>query len=245
MRATRGRIERYASLPSTSDRAIALAEAGEGPWHAVLAETQTAGRGRHGRRWASPPGNLYVSVVLDAGAVPEPGGLGLLAGVAVAEAIAKLLPDAIALHLKWPNDLIATGRKLGGVLVEVGTSGGGTPWAVAGVGVNLVAHPDDADRPATSLAALGVAPPAADTLAEAILDRLIEWSARARAGGFGVVVAAWQRHAEPSGAPITVRLPDGPVTGRYAGLDADGALLVTLADGGIRRIVAGEVFAGG
>lgn len=244
MSPTRGRIERHASLPSTSDRAIARAEAGEAPWHAVLAETQTAGRGRHGRRWISPPGNLYLSVLLDAEAA-APGGLGLLAGVAIADALATLLPAGIALHLKWPNDLVADGRKLGGVLVEAGTRGDGAAWAVAGIGINLVAHPDDADRPATSLAALGAAPPAPETLADAILEKLIAWSGRARAEEFGVIVAAWQRRAQPHGAPITVRLPAGPISGRYAGLDADGALLVALEDGRMRRVVAGEVFAGG
>jgi BirA family biotin operon repressor/biotin-[acetyl-CoA-carboxylase] ligase len=244
MSPTRGRIERHASLPSTSDRAITRAEAGEAPWSAVLAGTQTAGRGRHGRHWISPPGNLYLSVLLDAEAA-VPGGLGLLAGVAVADALATLLPDSTALHLKWPNDLVADGRKLGGVLVEAGTRIDGSRWAVAGIGLNLVAHPDHADRPATSLAALGVAPPAPDALAEAIIDRLIAWSTRAHAEGFGAIVAAWQRRAPPPGAPITVRLPAGPVSGRYAGLDADGALLVALEDGRTRRVVAGEVFAGG
>jgi BirA family biotin operon repressor/biotin-[acetyl-CoA-carboxylase] ligase len=245
MSQTPGRIERHASLPSTSDRAIALAEAGEGPWCAVLAEAQTAGRGRHGRRWQSPPGNLYLSVLLDAQAVAAPGGLGLLAGVAIADAVAALLPDGIALHLKWPNDLVASGRKLGGVLVEAGTRADGTKWAVAGIGVNLVMHPDDADRPATSFAALGLRPPVPDALAEAILERLIAWSARARTEGFGAIVAAWQRRAQPPGTAITVRLPAGPVSGRYAGLDGDGALLVSLEDGRTRRVVAGEVFAGG
>jgi BirA family biotin operon repressor/biotin-[acetyl-CoA-carboxylase] ligase len=244
MSPTHGRIERHASLPSTSDRAIARAEAGEAPWCAVLAETQTAGRGRHGRRWISPPGNLYLSVLLDAQAA-VPGGLGLLAGVAIADALAPLLPASIALHLKWPNDLIADGRKLGGVLIEAGTRAGGASWAVAGIGVNLVAHPDDTDRPATSFAALGVASPAPDILADTILERLIAWSGRARAEGFGVIVAAWQRRAQPPGTAITVRLPAGPVRGRYAGLDADGALLLSLEDGRMRRVVAGEIFAGG
>lgn len=158
MTATRARIERHASLPSTSDRAMALAEAGEGAWTAVLADEQTAGRGRHGRRWLSPRGNLHLSVVLDAGAA-APGGLGLLAGLAAGEAIAPLLPDDAAFRLKWPNDLMVAGRKLGGVLVEAGRRRDGAPWAVAGIGVNLVAHPDEADRPAISLAALGIVRP--------------------------------------------------------------------------------------
>lgn len=244
MTAARLRIERHARLASTSDRAIALAEAGAAPWRAVLAEVQTEGRGRHGRRWVSPPGNLHLSVLLDPEAAPPPA-LGLLAGLAAAEAIAPCLPDATALHLKWPNDLIADGRKLGGVLVEAGTRRDGGAWAVAGIGVNLLAHPEDADRPATSLAALGAVPPAPEALAAAIVERLRHWSERARTEGFGVVLAAWQRHAGPQGAPITVRLPAGPVSGRYAGLDADGALLVALEGGGLRRIVTGEVFAGG
>jgi BirA family biotin operon repressor/biotin-[acetyl-CoA-carboxylase] ligase len=244
MTATRVRIERHASLPSTSDRAIALAEAGEDAWTAVLADEQTAGRGRHGRRWLSPCGNLHLSVVLDAGAA-TPGGLGLLAGLAAGEAIAPLLSGGAALRLKWPNDLMVAGRKLGGVLVEAGRRHDDAPWAVAGIGVNLVAHPDEADRPAISLAALGIVPPAPQTLAAAIIDRLIAWSARARSEGFAAIVAAWQRHAQAPGTPVSVRLPTGPIAGRYAGLDDDGALLVALEDGRTRRVVTGEVFAGG
>lgn len=244
MTATRVRIERHAVLSSTSDRAIALAEAGEGPWIAVLADEQRTGRGRHGRRWLSPPGNLHLSVVLDAAAA-APGGLGLLAGLAAAEAVAPRLAGSAALNLKWPNDLVVDGRKLGGVLVEAGRRRDGVAWAVAGIGVNLVAHPEDIDRPAVSLAALGIAPPAPEALAATVLDRLAYWSGRARAEGLGIIVAAWQRHALAPGTPIAVRLPAGPVAGRYAGLDADGALLVALEDGRTRRIVTGEVFVGG
>ena len=245
MTTARPRIERHASLPSTSDRAIALAEEGEGAWTAVLADEQTAGRGRHGRAWASPPGNLHLSVVLDAAATAAPSGLGLLAGVAMAEAVAPLVPPGAPLHLKWPNDLLAGGRKLGGVLVEAGYRRDGAAWAVAGIGINLVAHPEDAERPAVSLASLGADPPAPEALATVLIERLMHWSARARAEGFAPVLAAWQRRAQPRGAAITVRLPSGPVSGRYAGLDDDGALLVALEGGAVRRVVTGEVFAGG
>lgn len=245
MSATGARIEHHASLTSTSDRAIALAEAGSTPWIAVLADEQTAGRGRHGRSWASPPGNLHLSVVLDAAAAAVPGGLGLLAGLAAAEAIAPLLPEAMTLALKWPNDLVVDQRKLGGVLVEAGMRADRSAWAVAGIGVNLLAYPDDIGRPVTSLAALGMVPPAPETLARAIIARLMYWSGRARADGFTVVLAAWQCHAGPAGTPITVRLPSGPVSGRYAGLDTDGALLMALDGGTVRRIVTGEVLAGG
>lgn len=239
------RIECHASLPSTNDRAIARASAGEGPWVAVLAETQTAGRGRHGRTWASPPGNLYLSVVLDPTVVAPGGGLGLIAAVASAETVASMLGNAATLTLKWPNDLMVDGRKLGGVLVEAGSRPDGSRWAVAGIGLNLVLHPGGEERPATSLAALGVVPPVPEVLAEALIDALIAWSERARRDGFAAIIDAWQRHAGRPGSPITVRLPAGPIHGHYAGLCGDGALLVRLDDGGVRRIVSGEVFAGG
>lgn len=242
MSTARRPFERHSSLPSTNDRAIALAEAGAAPWTAVLAETQTAGRGRQGRRWLSSPGNLHLSVVLDAEAAP-PRALGLLVGVAAAEAVAGWLPTPPGLALKWPNDLMVEGRKLGGVLVEAGSRPDGSPWAVAGIGINLVAHPE-ADRPTVSLAALGLRPPAPDALAAAILERLAAWTARTRRGGLAGVLAAWQRHAHPPGTPLAVRLPNGPLHGRYAGLAADGSLMLALDDGSLRCVVAGDVSVG-
>lgn len=235
------RIERHESLSSTNDRAIAAAEAGAAPGLIVLAAEQTAGRGRAGRAWASPRGNLFCSVLLPARAVPPGGAASLLAGLAAHDALAQHVPAPHRLLLKWPNDLMVGEAKLGGVLVEAGKTASGAPWLVAGIGANLAQVPEGLGRPVTSLAALGAgASPerVAAALAEAFTARLAGFAS------FGMpwLINAWRARALPEGTPISVRSTAGLVAGRFAGLDGDGALLLA-TDRGVCRIVAGEVSA--
>jgi BirA family biotin operon repressor/biotin-[acetyl-CoA-carboxylase] ligase len=239
--ATRWRIERHETLPSTNDRAIAAAAAGEAPGLVVLAREQTAGRGRAGRPWVSRRGNLFCSVLLPAGAVPPGGAASLLVGLAAHDALAGLVPPPHALRLKWPNDLLVGGAKLGGVLVESGATAGGATWLVAGIGANLAAAPEGLGRPATSLAALGgAATPeeVAAALAAALAARLAGFAA----SGMPWLIEAWSARALPEGTAMTVEGGSGRLSGRYAGLDGDGALLLATGEG-LRRVVAGEVSA--
>ncbi|WP_144186677.1 biotin--[acetyl-CoA-carboxylase] ligase [Elioraea rosea] len=232
------RIERHARLSSTNDRAIEAADAGEPPGLVVLAGEQTAGRGRSGRKWHSPPGNLYCSVLLPPGEGLVGGAAALLSGLALHDALSVYAPG---LRLKWPNDLLAGAAKLGGVLVEGGTTRHGAPWLVAGIGANLASAPELADRQATSLAALGAAP-----TPEEVADRLVaRLAARLEAYGQGAMaglVSAWAERALPEGTAMSVKARSGMLAGRYAGLDRDGALLLA-TEQGLRRVVAGEVFA--
>jgi BirA family biotin operon repressor/biotin-[acetyl-CoA-carboxylase] ligase len=215
--------------------ALARSGLGEGVW--LRAERQTAGRGRQGRNWASPPGNLYASTLVRLRPTdPSPATLGLVAAVALDEAVRVHARD-VPLAIKWPNDLLLGGAKLSGILLERVEDA-----VVLGIGVNLAHHPDLADRPTTSLAEHGaVVDPGdfADTLAEAVARWLATW----RGGGLAPIRARWLDRAHPPGTALAARLPDGSVLeGLFAGLDGDGALTLRLASGDTRVIHAADVF---
>jgi BirA family transcriptional regulator, biotin operon repressor / biotin---[acetyl-CoA-carboxylase] ligase len=214
--------------------ALAAAGAAEGLW--LRAETQTAGRGRMGRDWRSPPGNLYASTLVRVkqGDPPAPS-LTFVAAVALLDTCAGYAPG---LTLKWPNDILANGAKLAGILLE--RAGGAV---VIGFGANLAHHPVDTGRAVTSIAALtGIAPDPQRVVA-ALAECLDAWLVRWRQTGPGPVLDYWQAVAHPAGTPLSVALPDGElVEGCYQGLDVDGALRLRLADGAVRVIHAGDVF---
>jgi BirA family transcriptional regulator, biotin operon repressor / biotin---[acetyl-CoA-carboxylase] ligase len=204
----------------------------------VRAERQTAGRGRMGRDWASPVGNLYASGLIRLRAGDPPAAtLGFVAALALDKILSIYAPDA-AFHIKWPNDVMANGAKLSGILLERAGDA-----VIVGIGVNLASHPKILGRLTTSIAELtGTAPDPAtflDYLAEAFGDILAQW----RTEGLGPILSRWQERAHPVGAPLSVSLPDGTsLEGVYEGLGPDGALKLRLADGGVRAIHAGDVF---
>lgn len=223
---------------STNADLLALARAGqpEGSW--LRAERQTAGRGRLGRAWVSPPGNLYASLLVRLRPADPPAAtLALVAAVALNEAIAVFLPDHTASHLKWPNDLLLDGAKLSGILLERADDA-----VVIGIGVNLAHHPDLPDRATTGLAAQGVAvDPAA--LLDVLADTMARWLARWRSEGLAPVRARWLERAHPIGTALTARLPDGgAIDGLFDGLGEDGALILRLPSGERRTIHAADVF---
>ncbi len=236
------RLAAFETLVSTNDEARRLARAGSSEGTLVTARTQTAGRGRQGRRWASAAGNLHLSLVLRPQvAAAAAAQLGFAAALAIADAVAGFAPQA-RIALKWPNDVLLDGRKLAGVLLESeGGTSGRVGFVIVGIGVNLAAHPADAEFPATSLAAAtGKAPKPADFLA-ALAPALLLWYERWRGGGFAPLRQAWLARAAGLGQALRARLPGETVEGRFAGLDADGALLLD-APSGRRRIAAGDVF---
>ena len=230
------RIRTVAETGSTNADMIALAASGleEGVW--LRADRQTSGRGRQGREWVSPVGNLYTSTLVRVRPSDPPAAtLALVTAVALEEAVGAYRPGAA--QLKWPNDLLIDGAKLSGVLLERAGDA-----VVIGVGVNLSLHPTDTDRVATSLAAYGVSVDPAD-FAETFADAFARWVERWRGEGVDVVRRRWVSAAHPVGTPLTARLPDGSaVNGLFEGLDAQGALILRLADGTRRVIHAGDVF---
>jgi BirA family biotin operon repressor/biotin-[acetyl-CoA-carboxylase] ligase len=229
-------------IASTSDEAKSLAASGAPAGTLVWARTQSAGRGRQGRGWVSPPGNLYASLILRP-AVPAAvaAQLSFVAALAVGDACLAQAPDA-AIALKWPNDVLLAGRKLAGILLESQANPAGTlDWLVVGIGINLATYPVDVDYPATALSATG-ADAAPETVLAALAAAFLLWHQRWREGaGFATIRSAWLARAQGLGQPIRVRLPGSTLEGVFAGLDTDGALLLDAA-AGQRRIAAGEVF---
>jgi BirA family biotin operon repressor/biotin-[acetyl-CoA-carboxylase] ligase len=227
------------TVGSTNDEAKRLARAGAAEGTLVWAREQTAGRGRRGRSWASPPGNLYLSLVQRPDCLADRAAqLGFVAALAVGDALRPHCETAC----KWPNDLLAGGRKIAGILLESETGAGGVPaFVVVGVGVNLASAPPDTELPATSVAAeTGRAVEPAAVL-ETFAGHFRAWAARWRADGFAPIRAAWRGRAVALGEPIGVRLETTTLRGRFLDIDEEGALLLDMA-GGHRRIAAGEIF---
>jgi BirA family biotin operon repressor/biotin-[acetyl-CoA-carboxylase] ligase len=227
-------------VDSTNSEAMRRARAGErGPlW--IVADRQTGGRGRNGRVWRSPPGNLYASLLFEPGCPPGAvHQLSLLAGVAVVDALVSLAPG-LPVRLKWPNDVLVEGAKIAGILAESLQQGSGSPLAVVGIGIDLAAAPEGLERPVTSLAAHGAAidpRTAFAALAGALSRTLAQWHC---GDAFDAVRAAWLARAGSLGERMTIDRGAGPIPGFFAGLDEGGALL--LEDGGcIVRYTYGDV----
>jgi len=237
------RLHRYETLGSTNDEAKTLARAGAPEGTLVWAGEQTAGRGRRGRTWLSPPGNLYLSLVLRPdGAASRAAQLGFVAALGLGDALTALTGPALKLRYKWPNDLLVNGKKLAGILLESENAASDrVDFVVAGIGVNIVAAPVDVEFPATSLAAQGVATLTPPVLLGGFARHFEIWLRRWRAEGFAPVRAAWLARASGLGEPVRVRLERSTLSGRFLDLDDDGALLLE-GEEGRRRVAAGEVF---
>ena len=237
------RLLRYETVGSTNDEAKRLARDGAEGGTLVWALEQTAGRGRHGRVWVSPRGNLYISVILRPRCpVGRAAQLGFVAALAVGDALATIFPRLERLSYKWPNDVLADGRKLAGILLESELYEGQVPeFVVVGIGINLVSSPPDPEFPATSIAEQGLEPvSAADALWE-FARHFQAWVRRWREEGFAPVRAAWRARALSLGEPIRVRLEAATLRGRFLDIDQHGALLLEVA-GELRHISAGEIF---
>jgi BirA family biotin operon repressor/biotin-[acetyl-CoA-carboxylase] ligase len=225
---------RLDEIDSTNEEARRRAEAGErGPlW--LLAQRQTAGRGRRGAVWQAEAGNLTATTLLS-----PPGNfaqLSFAAALATADLAQHFAPDA-RVTVKWPNDVLADGKKLAGILLESGPD-----WLAIGIGVNLAGHPEATEFPATSLAALGMAPPLPEAALTVLAARFAHWYDRWMEDGFAVLRAAWLARAPEVGALIRARLASHETRhGTFEGIDASGALLLREASG-VRAITAGEVF---
>jgi BirA family transcriptional regulator, biotin operon repressor / biotin---[acetyl-CoA-carboxylase] ligase len=201
----------------------------EGVW--VRAGRQSGGKGRQGRAWESPPGNLYASTLVRVQAEDPPAPtLALAAAVALHEILAIYAP---AVRIKWPNDLVFDGAKLAGILLERE----GDAIAV-GFGVNLAHHPAGLARPATSLAALAGMAPAPAAMAEILARNFSRWLDRWRREGVAPIRRHWLEAAHPIGTPLSTLEGEG----LFDGLDESGALRLLLPGGALRVIHAGDVF---
>ena len=230
------RLRRYESLESTSDLCITLAAAGEPDRLAALAARQTHARGSRGRTWQTLPGNLALSVLLRPyGLAAQAGQWALLSAVALTEAIEAAVPGT-SLQVKWPNDVLLDGAKVGGILIDTALDGAGQlAWLVLGFGANLAAAPD---LPRPVVAVPGAPDP--DGVALRLLARLDHWDRVRLLDGFAPVRRAWLDRGPAPGAHMRVRWGNNDLGGTFAGLGEDGALLLQ-SGGRVRALQTGEI----
>lgn len=239
------RIHYFEELASTQDVAAKLAAAGAEHGTVVIAETQSAGRGRMGRQWHSPPGtNLYATIILRP-RIPlaEVARLSLVAGVAAAEALETVAARMVA--LKWPNDVWLNGKKAGGIIAEaISDPDQKLACVLLGIGLNLNLDaeqiPADLRGRATSVLIETGRPCDRPALAGALFSRLDSGYMEIQAHGFDTLRSAWERYSALSGKRVTVVNGGVRETGVVKGIDSDGALVL---DTGLiaKRILAGDV----
>ncbi|MGD0191990.1 MAG: biotin--[acetyl-CoA-carboxylase] ligase [Rhizomicrobium sp.] len=233
----------FESIDSTNEEARRLAASGEqGPvW--ITAGQQTAGRGRRGRSWASPPGNLAATLFLrpdrPASSCAQ---LSFVAALAVSDIVSRQAHSS-DVRVKWPNDVLADDRKIAGILLESAGSGGERlDWLAVGIGINLAHFPPDTEFPATSLAELGAPVPLPADAAGHLAGAWSRWYEVWRSDGFGQIRDVWLSRAARLGARIRARLASEETSGVFEGIDLDGALILRERPGQTRAIAAGEVF---
>lgn len=239
---TSTRVVHLESTASTNADALRLAHAGEvGPlW--VTAREQTAGRGRRGRAWHSPPGNFYASLLLTEPCAPEAAPqLGFVIGVALVDAIGKLIGGDAPINLKWPNDVLSRGAKLAGILLEATRRTDGAFVCVAGIGVNCLWSPEDLPYRATDLATISGRQIGPDDLFLALDRSVTTWMAHwDRGRGFPVVRTAWLARAVGQGGAVEITLHDRKMNGVFETIDEQGRMLVMTANGPM-ALDAGDV----
>jgi BirA family biotin operon repressor/biotin-[acetyl-CoA-carboxylase] ligase len=246
------RLAAFDSIGSTNTEALERARGGErGPlW--LVTDLQTAGRGRRQRAWISPRGNLAATVVETMDVPPSVAAtLGFAAGLALEaalqavslESVMRAGGSAVSYRLKWPNDVLAGGQKLSGILLEAETVGGGLAVAV-GMGTNIVASPEGTPHPATSLSGLGVNASAGD-LFMALSDSWAElrgiWD---HGKGFSEIRRLWLERAAGLGETVSIQSNDTVIEGIFETIDDNGCMIVASHDGKRRPIAAGDVYFG-
>lgn len=232
----------YRTLRSTNDTAKELAHSGSPEGTVVVAEEQTAGRGRRGRSWYSPPGGLWFSLVLRPPVPPaEVNSLPLLLSLAVArgiEASIKILPG-----LKWPNDLLLEGRKIGGILTETSAEAEQVHYAVAGIGlnVNIASFAPDIEKTATSLKTYTGSEICRARLLSKILIAIENLYRRWCREGFEPFRAMYKDRLYGLGKQVAAISSGQILSGVASDVDADGRLLLTLPGGSQVRLSVGEI----
>lgn len=232
--------EWFAELDSTNEEARRRVSSGQIRNCWIAARSQSAGRGRLGRTWQSPEGNLFATALFTqegsfSGATKIP----FLSGLAVADVFTNFAPQA-AIQLKWPNDVRSEGRKVCGILVEAGVLDSGY-WLACGIGINVSHTPENTGQPATCLAELRgdnvvTAEMVLEALRQAFQKRLSQLL-----GGFAVLRKDWLKLAEGLNSRVVIRMGNADVAGIFEDLGQDGELLLRLPDGTLRTITAGDV----
>ena len=231
------------STGSTNAEARKLADAADfGPlW--IRADEQTAGRGRRGRNWVSPKGNLYCTALFQSELpVSQIGLYSFVAALAVYDSLKAMCPDA-GLGLKWPNDALLNEAKISGLLLETGKTHHQN-WVIVGIGINLVSHPENTPYPATNLTEHIDDVLAPDQLVSILMEKFASWKHIFENKGFDPIRVAWRDAAVNVPGPVTVKLPNEEFVGTAIDMGQNGALQVQLPDGTMREVHAGDVYLG-
>ncbi|MDP9196098.1 MAG: biotin--[acetyl-CoA-carboxylase] ligase [Pseudomonadota bacterium] len=233
----------FDTIGSTNDEAKERATAGAPSGTVVWTREQTAGRGRRGRAWVSPPGNLYCSTLLRP-LLDQSARLSFAAALAIADTVRTFLPPDTPVNLKWPNDVLVHGAKISGLLLEADLT---APWIVIGIGINLAFHPPEMPYPCTDLGVhrrtAGMTDPVTPDQALPVLVQVLDrWVHIWEKQGFSAIRDAWLKQARGVGQPVTARLPDREIAGVFEALDDSGALVLRLPDGTRQTITAADVF---
>ncbi|QLF70117.1 biotin--[acetyl-CoA-carboxylase] ligase [Peteryoungia desertarenae] len=233
-------------VASTNTECLARARAGDPGLLWVTAQMQTGGRGRRGRTWVSERGNLYSSLLLiDPATAEDMASLPLAVALAVQRTVRTVLPDPETLvEVKWPNDVLIDRRKTSGILMEAERLPDGRMALVIGIGINILARPDDAPYPVTSLSDQGSAISPDELFAHLYRETAEIIATWDRGRGIAAIAREWRKVACGIGEKITVNLPDRSIPGIFAGIDDKGLLLLDRGADGRMTIAAGDVFFG-
>jgi len=239
------RIHYLTEVDSTNSHARRLADKGAQAGEVIIAESQTHGRGRLGRLWVSPAHvNLYLSVILRPKLPPvDAPQITLMAAVALADALAVFIPAVP--EIKWPNDILAEGRKLAGILTESACRAEAIDFVILGVGVNInypvESMPDAIRKRATSMISLAGASVSRENVARRLIQDLDRCYGELEEAGFQALAARWQTRFGLRGKKVRVEMTDRIIIGTARGIDRDGALLLEDSRGELQRVVAGDV----
>ncbi len=257
------RLAAFDTIGSTNAEALKRAQAGDGGGLWLVSKRQESGRGRRGRPWSTEEGNLAATLLVigDYG-LSRAATLGFVAGLSLSDALGAFLPghtvsigvdgadgggpagEKARIELKWPNDVLANGAKLAGILLELALLPDGRFAAAVGIGVNVVSHPPDLPYPATDVATIAGPVRAEDVflaLSDAWLDNAALWD---EGRGLARLRERWLERASGLGGPVAVRIGGEVVRGTFETIDADCRFVIRRSDGSMLSVTAGEVHFG-
>jgi len=236
-------LSHLAEVDSTNEEARRLAGSLEKVPTWILADMQTAGRGRRGRAWASPSGNLMTTLYLpNSYSAVKAGQLAFVAGLALESTVRHFVGEAAKVSVKWPNDVLIAGKKASGILLESAVQDSVLGWLAIGMGLNLVHHPEDTPYPATDLSRYVAAPPSNIEVLEILANAFDTVFRQWEMGGFETLLNGWRLVAHGIGEPIVARLENAEIRGIFMDIDEKGALLLKDESGVTHTIDAGDVF---
>lgn len=240
-------ILRYAEIDSTNEEARRLLRAGRTDDFVVLAEQQTSGRGREGRQWESPKGNMFASLVLHTNKpLYETAQISFVAALALGEMLSAMLRNGNDVLYKWPNDVLVKGKKIAGILLESSMKAGdASPGVIiVGIGLNIASCPENVRFPATYLHSFVNDGVSVSDCLQMLLGSFTQWYRLWQIEGLEPIRSAWLAKAWGKGSPLKVDLGKIQYQGVFGGMTGQGELILKERSGNIRHITSGEIFFG-